>query len=92
MEAVSDDDKPEIPPNNILANTLTSPKPPRNRPTKIRLNSSSCAVIRLAFITNPIRRIGIDLFEILFHFLKKRDVRRRTGEGSLLSEYIKMDR
>ena len=34
IEAVSDADDPEIPPNNMLEDTLTNPSPPRKRPTK----------------------------------------------------------
>ena len=55
IEAVSDTDDPEIPPNIMLANTFTAPRPPRNLPTKSRLKSISRVVIPPAFIKSPMR-------------------------------------
>ena len=55
IDAVSDADDPEIPPNNMLATTLTNPSPPRNRPTKIKQKLIRRFVMPPAFINCPIK-------------------------------------
>ena len=55
IDAISEAEDPDIPPKIILAKTLTSPSPPRNRPTNRRLKSIRRAVIPLLFMRRPIR-------------------------------------
>ena len=55
MEAVSEVDDPEMPPNIMLENMLTSPRPPRSLPTTTIDRSISRVVMPLEFITWPMR-------------------------------------
>tara|TARA_B100001175_G_C19456806_1_gene614268 strand:- start:290 stop:553 length:264 start_codon:yes stop_codon:yes gene_type:complete len=55
MDAVSETEEPDIPPNSILEITLTRPNPPLIFPTKIKQNSINLDVILLSFISWPIK-------------------------------------
>ena len=54
-EAVSDTEDPEMPPNIMLASTLTNPRPPLKRPTNNRLKSIRRVVMPPEFISNPMK-------------------------------------
>ena len=53
IEAVSEVDEPDMPPNIMLENMFTRPRPPRSLPTTAIARSTSRVVMPLEFMTCP---------------------------------------